>query len=362
MVELYCPKEVLENGITLIDSPGLNENERLDKMVLKYLPKTTGVICIVSASQGVTMSLKKFLSHVAKLPNYSPRQMFIVVTHWDLIKSENEQIEFTKKMELEIRKILPTFDDKNVVKINLKSAFVAAKTKTQNTEYNRLMDNLVPFFKKAFKLKLQKQWVALKEVLRYSNSLIKVIYNKTQDIMEGNALQLVVLLKEIENFEKNGEILFKEFGEFVKQRSNIMEKKLVEIVNSQEFVNQIVLDIMKESLPKEENAVLMEAWLHRVITEKFIKMIATREDIKLIFKQTQDDVVKGANIVFGKVLFDLESFEKQMTGGETNEENKTQREPKTYNEYNNLNKEDLNSFSGFTEGEKVCFFKLSFYL
>eukprot|EP01091_Cochliopodium_minus_P011909 TRINITY_DN3496_c0_g1_i2.p1 TRINITY_DN3496_c0_g1~~TRINITY_DN3496_c0_g1_i2.p1 ORF type:complete len:613 (+),score=215.79 TRINITY_DN3496_c0_g1_i2:19-1857(+) len=359
LVELYCDSEVLENGITLIDSPGLNENEMLTKMVLKFLPKTTGIICVVNAGQGATLSLKNFLAEVSKLPNYSPNQLFVIVSHWDLVEKENEKIEFMEKMMYEIKSIVPGFDEKNVVKVNLKAASVGSKNKIENKDYSHLMENLVPFLRRAFKLKLQKQWSILKEVIRYTNNTIKVIFNKTQDIMDDNSLQLLFLLKELENFEKNGESFFRDFRDYVKKRTLLLDLKLRELVYSQSFVNDIRKDLFLKKLPCEDNASFLEAWAERTITESLINLLSTREDVKNIFKQVQDDIYKGANILFGKILFDLTIFEQQvMNGGEMNNKKEEEEEkPPTKINFDNISSfsstDDVNSFNGFTDGEKV---------
>jgi hypothetical protein len=81
IVEITANVPILESGITLTDSPGLNENARLTELVIDYLPESTGIICVINSKQGVTESLKRFLVAVQQLPTYSPNHIFWIVTH-----------------------------------------------------------------------------------------------------------------------------------------------------------------------------------------------------------------------------------------------------------------------------------------
>eukprot|EP01091_Cochliopodium_minus_P015443 TRINITY_DN5502_c0_g1_i1.p1 TRINITY_DN5502_c0_g1~~TRINITY_DN5502_c0_g1_i1.p1 ORF type:complete len:580 (+),score=158.36 TRINITY_DN5502_c0_g1_i1:34-1740(+) len=309
LVQLNFDSKVLQNGITLIDSPGLNENENLTRMVLKYLPKTIGIVCIVNARQGVTLTVKEFFIKLSRLPNFSANQMFIVVSNWDAIENQKVGNEFIENMIFQVKQLLPSFDENNIVKVNLKAAFLAAKNGLENKDYLSLLENLIPFFKRAFKLKLQKQWIALKEVLRFSNSVIKMIYNKAQDSLENNTEQFNLIKQEMKQFEMDGENKFKEFDNFVRIKINDIRKQVRQIIFTEEVKEKIFFKISDMEVSKtEDSSTVLDAWLENTIRKTLINYISTNEQVISIFKKEQSATKNQASEVFGKILFCLDPF------------------------------------------------------
>ena len=305
----------------MVDSPGLNENKDLDDIVFDYLPQTIGVICVINAGQGVTTSLKKFLAKVASLDNYSPKQVFFVITHWDLM-GEKERDEFLKGMHLKIKEVLPNYEKKNFGKVNLKAAFKNIRLGVHNQDYKEMMNELLPFFKSAFKLKLQKKWISIKEVLRYSNDVVRAIYNKTQDTLEKSNYQSKLLLQAVNQFETNGELQFKEFNTFLRETTRKVREEMQQIIKSKEAKEIILKRIKDEPIPKNEEfkeAIMLEAWLENTMRKKLIEYISC-EKITKIFIDSQETIKSKAANVFGQILFDLNTFEQKLNGSKEVEE------------------------------------------
>ena len=47
-VEVYWPCEWLKGGITIVDTPGVGENDELTELVKKYLPKVSAFIYVIN--------------------------------------------------------------------------------------------------------------------------------------------------------------------------------------------------------------------------------------------------------------------------------------------------------------------------
>ena len=47
-VEVYWPCEWLEGGITIVDSPGVGEDQHLTELVKKYIPLASGFIYVIN--------------------------------------------------------------------------------------------------------------------------------------------------------------------------------------------------------------------------------------------------------------------------------------------------------------------------
>jgi tRNA A-37 threonylcarbamoyl transferase component Bud32/signal recognition particle receptor subunit beta len=88
LAEIYWPLELLQHGISFIDTPGLNENALFDSSVESYLPHATAIIIVVDATSTVTATLKRMLERIrGKLTQISV-DVFVVVNKIDILPKD----------------------------------------------------------------------------------------------------------------------------------------------------------------------------------------------------------------------------------------------------------------------------------
>lgn len=46
-IELFWPHQLLQNGIVIVDSPGIRESELMDEEVVKYLPEAFAFVYVI---------------------------------------------------------------------------------------------------------------------------------------------------------------------------------------------------------------------------------------------------------------------------------------------------------------------------
>ena len=296
-----------------MQSPGINENEKLTGMVLDYLPRTAAVICVVNASQGATQSLRTLLARARQAESYNPRQIFWVFSHWDQI-AENEREEVNEKLLYDLKSVMPDLIEENIVKMDLKLAFTAAQHKVENQEYNKLIGKLIPFLKIIFKINLQKGWNVLKEILTYNSNLIKAVHKKTGKKMNESKVTATVLLNELETMEKMGDKVFKGFAEKVKSKTDSLRNLLCEAVNEVNFKRKILENILHLDLDLEKPTKEIQVMVMKKICEDIVKETLDSEVVRGATKKVLDQVFNDANKLFGKILFDLKTFENSLTG------------------------------------------------
>ncbi|MEL6814542.1 MAG: dynamin family protein [Cyanobacteria bacterium J06598_3] len=83
-VVVEYPLPLLQQGIELIDTPGLNDTEARNDQVLGYLSDCQAVLFVLDATQPLTLDEQRYLNNYLK---DSGLALFFVVNGWDRIKS-----------------------------------------------------------------------------------------------------------------------------------------------------------------------------------------------------------------------------------------------------------------------------------
>ena len=94
-LELFWPSNLLENGVEIIDSPGLNEHETRTKVTSEYLSKADAILFVLNAQAICSQEEMKFIEN--SLNNYGFTNPFFIVNRFDAIRERERQrmIDFT---------------------------------------------------------------------------------------------------------------------------------------------------------------------------------------------------------------------------------------------------------------------------
>ncbi|GAB4289517.1 MAG: dynamin family protein [Oscillatoriaceae cyanobacterium] len=88
-VELFWPLELCRNGVEIIDSPGLNENEVRQQVTVDYLSRVDAVLFVLSCEQlGPSISEQKMIE---LLSNCGHEDIFFICNRFNDIRKKEEQ-------------------------------------------------------------------------------------------------------------------------------------------------------------------------------------------------------------------------------------------------------------------------------
>ena len=82
-IELFWPLPLLENGIEIIDSPGLNEHATRTKVTMDYLSQADAILFVLNASQLCSMEEMRFIENNLKEQGFT--DPFFVVNRFDTV-------------------------------------------------------------------------------------------------------------------------------------------------------------------------------------------------------------------------------------------------------------------------------------
>ena len=97
-IELFWPLELLESGVELIDSPGLNEAETRTLVTMNYLEKADAILFVISATKLGGNAETNFIDLYLKRHGFN--EIYFIINRWDQVRNEKEKqrtMDFAKK-------------------------------------------------------------------------------------------------------------------------------------------------------------------------------------------------------------------------------------------------------------------------
>ncbi|MDJ0725754.1 MAG: dynamin family protein [Prochloraceae cyanobacterium] len=214
------PLPILEKGIEIIDSPGLNDTEARNKLALNYLNNCHAILFVFRAIQPCTLEERRYLENYIKDRGLS---VFFLVNAWDEIKKElvdpEDEAELARA-EAKIRKVFYTnlseYTKANGVDIYEQRVFEvsslpALRLRLKDTESD-LAGTGFPEFTNALNQFLTQESTLTQ--MRQAKSLAKVAYKRTHEaiarrksLIDRNVDELKDNIKSVKpEFEKLKEI------------------------------------------------------------------------------------------------------------------------------------------------------------
>ncbi len=279
-----CPIDLLEGGIIIADSPGLNENDALTKLVQAYMADCLVFICVIN--RGITDSLQNMLNELKVAGRTSAKSIFFIVTHLD-DKELIDQQQALNQIHSELGKLYEDYDPiHNCCMVNPDKAF---KTYSKYHFYERahyeFLEKFIPFLSNALKMKLQYLFVDLYDIYERLDEAIHVKHN--QSIMESHKC------KEIAERIRMRKKKFDEAKDRIKAKtksiSNSFEKdvikKMLETCTNRQFKDELEQDAIQLKLPSQDRSELMIGNLKFRKKDNEWRIQLTDSEVQKVFKR-----------------------------------------------------------------------------
>jgi GTPase SAR1 family protein len=102
------PLPLLEKGIEIIDSPGLNDTEARNELSLGYIHNCQAILFVLRASQPLTLGERRYLDNYIKNRGLT---VFFLINAWDEIRKEMlepDNLEAVQEAENKVRQVFQT--------------------------------------------------------------------------------------------------------------------------------------------------------------------------------------------------------------------------------------------------------------
>lgn len=124
------PHPLLQQGLSIIDTPGLNALGAEPELTLSMLPSAQAIIFILAADTGVTKSdLEIWLSHISRARSGKNQGLAVVMNKidamWDDIGGNNAHFETSIRSQIKASAAILKIDENSIFPISAKQALLA---------------------------------------------------------------------------------------------------------------------------------------------------------------------------------------------------------------------------------------------
>jgi len=200
-VEIYWPSDFLQKGITVVDTPGVGEDEELTEMVKQYLCKAFAFIYVINTPNAGGIDPDRLqdliFSHLCKQQDtsglFNPRTAMFVCNKWDQVPVDDRDQVKEYVMD-KLQTTWPGFKDDQVFFFSAKRTIEQLKEGFISSQYSSLLwgiENLIPV---GLKAKLAAQYKVISDILERSNFILQSFiresefsaetYNKAKEKLE----------------------------------------------------------------------------------------------------------------------------------------------------------------------------------
>lgn len=215
------PLEILQNGVELVDSPGLNDTDERNQLTLEYISNCHAILFILNATKPFTMEERRYLENYLKGRGLT---IFFLINRWDELSRmalDPNNLEEIRAEEEKQRKVFKTnlYDYCQIEGSNLYEERVF-ETSGLNALRCRLtgqpLDGTgLPEFMFALEQFLTKER-AIAE-FRQIRSLMRQTYN---NVHEAIALRIPLLNQSVDELKQKIQSVQPEFRKLVEIRDN----------------------------------------------------------------------------------------------------------------------------------------------
>ena len=85
-MDVYAPLALCREGVTVIDSPGLNEHETRTEVSLRFLTEADALLLVLSCEQQLSQSELEFISTTARQHGHDARNVFVAWNRYDAVR------------------------------------------------------------------------------------------------------------------------------------------------------------------------------------------------------------------------------------------------------------------------------------
>ncbi len=106
--QVEYPLPLLEDGVEIVDSPGLNDSEALNQLSLSYLHNCHAILFVLRADQPLTLNERRYLDIYIKGRGLS---VFFLINAWDEVRRgliDPEDLEAVQAAEAKLRQLFRT--------------------------------------------------------------------------------------------------------------------------------------------------------------------------------------------------------------------------------------------------------------
>jgi len=256
-IELFWPLPLLENGVEIIDSPGLNEAGARTKVTVEYLSRADAILFVLDAATLCAQNEMEFIENNLKAQGFE--DPFFVVNRFDLIR-QRERAQVRQFAEVKLK-------DYSTNEIYFLSARDALDGKLDN-DMEKYENSGMPEFEKALSLYLVRNKGKAK-LVQPSKELKRILNYEAKD--KVIPMQKKVLASTLEKVKEDYEKTKPQFERLKIRKDQVYDKLLLNIERCKPKFRYMALDNFKKL------KAVIPVWVNNYIPQTDIGLVPNQE-------------------------------------------------------------------------------------
>jgi len=309
-IEIEFPSPFLQNGIVLIDTPGMGENPAMDDKVVSFLPNCHGIIFVVDSSHGclrqsVSQKLIVLQNKTERASTMLRDSYLFIFNKWDCVQP-NERTKVLETMQKAIKQSsgLMVGNDSEFITMDSKTSFeYYCRIGALNEDHKRLHHSIIRYLVGSLEAKI---YTATDKILE----LNKQVSDKLNMKQSTNRLTKDEKKQKME-VTKSQMIKLKEFTDFnaiLSRGKEAFEKACYEILNLKLKLIATVMGLEKKVvIPQgsgyEQVNLVVQSYVDGAINDLILEWEQTTNRMK----DAKQDLIKALKERSGEFFSQLDT-------------------------------------------------------
>ncbi|KAK3101932.1 hypothetical protein FSP39_007456 [Pinctada imbricata] len=309
-IEVNMPFPMLEEGIVIVDTPGIGERRQEGKMLEKYLNKSFGSIYLVntSAAGGVNKGrLRDFLRLVVNTASddFNPNASIFIGNKIDAV-DQKDLDEVQRRVVYKLQECYPGLKDDNVFFMSVAEAARAQLYGSRlKAHTNVLLHGIQKLYPASLRNKLNVHYRFQSEIVKRSLYTLKVARTLAASGMEKKQEEIDETKQRMDLLDRNARRTIADLRRDVQDEEENLWRQITEFLRSKNFTDRI-FSISPRDCPrvqKDYKSVGREA--NEIIANRIAEEVDRWEEEKGIVDRIKDAIV-------GKFQKECQMYEDQI--------------------------------------------------
>ncbi|XP_028400622.1 uncharacterized protein LOC114523788 [Dendronephthya gigantea] len=323
-VEIFWPHELLEEGVVIIDSPGLGESDEMDEVLMNYLPNAFAFIYVLDTfhAGGIQKDIKEKLMDILKvvqssdggvenLQNLAECSLF-VCNKWDLVK-EDERPTVKKYVTAKLSECWENSNlNHQMVYMSITDAIKAQEYGGVTEEFNLLLKQIKTMVLKAINIRLYNHWQWLYAVLHHIHRVTYFFNQEIQSTHQETCERMASIEKRIEKIEKQEQEVRKSMETRVQYQTKVLNGKLVGYVHSTDFETKLCTWVRSSSPPPGVDWETTKSNVKKAIDYKFKELLIQWEKESHVYDEIHRKLLDEFRTRLNLLEEELQGVDKAM--------------------------------------------------
>ncbi|KAL4226201.1 hypothetical protein ACF0H5_014187 [Mactra antiquata] len=307
-IEVTWPFPMLEEGMVIVDTPGIGGGGNIAKYAERYLSKSYGFIYVINSAnaggiqKGRLQNFMRLVINSAGEEGFNSNSTMFVCNRWDMVPEQDREAVKQDTID-KLAKFYPDLRRSHVLFMSINEAIKGLSFGTQTQEYIKLMDLVEKLLPDSLRSRMNHHYGWLSSVLKRTIFTLKVSKVTAAKSMEKVKEEAAQIKSQIVMLEKNSKDSINFLKANISQESESVARNVQDVLQSRDMAERLFNWRIVDCPDDDRKKVIADA----------LEKIANRVAVEMNYWERENNVVTGIKDKIIRVCKrDFELMEEQI--------------------------------------------------